>query len=161
MMLFLLFLPTYAYIEQFLVMIRAWGDNDIVILELIVLAYSFISWCAFLPYVDVLRIINIYIEVFQDGLLPFIYSHNCYRCDNMRWVVLVVVDVLGCAAWWSSQPVATIYVISRCYWLSTFSFSSPFPPWVNGVEPWLMGLGMGWRKKGLMVNSSGGPGAER
>ena len=35
--------------------------------------------------------------------------------------------------------------------------SSAFPPWVNGVEPWLMGMGMRCRKEGLMVSGSGGP----
>ena len=44
--------------------------------------------------------------------------------------------------------------------------SSSFPSWVNGVEPWLMGMGMRWKKEGLMVSGSGGrscggPGADR
>lgn len=30
----------------------------------------------------------------------------------------VIVDVLGCAAWWSSQSVVMICVVSRCYWPS-------------------------------------------
>ena len=77
---------------------RTWGDNGIVVVELILLACSFIARCAFIPFVDVLRIISSYIEVFRNSLLPLICDGNCYYRDSLRWVVVVIVDVLGCVA---------------------------------------------------------------
>ena len=61
----------------------AWGDSGVVLLELILLACSFHS-VMFLPFVDLLRIINSCIDVFRKALLPFICDDDCFQRDGPR-----------------------------------------------------------------------------